>query len=228
MLLRLALSLLPFVGPALSQLATKYTDPDNGLTFWGITDPVHFVTYGYVFPPLNSTGVTATEFIGEIVAPIGTGWAGVSPNGAMLQNLLLVAWAYEDSIVSSARFATNYVQPTAMSGPVLTDLPTTKVNSTHWKWVYRCQNCVAWSTTAGTSSLPLSGFGAAAWVQSDIAVDTPSDPQSTFAHHTDFGFYGFNFSQAHVSAAQYSSWTAGVTDGSTSEGNTTVAFGSHL
>jgi len=30
-----------------------------------------------------------------------------------------------------------------MSGPILTDLPSTKVNSTHWKWVYRCQNCIS-------------------------------------------------------------------------------------
>ncbi len=29
-----------------------------------------------------------------------------------------------------------------MTGPVLTTLPSSKVNSTHWKWVYRCQNCV--------------------------------------------------------------------------------------
>ncbi|KAF8874745.1 hypothetical protein BD779DRAFT_1678607 [Infundibulicybe gibba] len=194
MLLRLALSLLPLVG----------------------SDPVHFVTHGYVFPPLDSTGATATEFIGEIVAPIGTKWAGVSPNGAMLQSLLLVAWANGNSIVRSARFATDYVQPVAMNGPVLTDLPSTKVNSTHWKWVYRCQNCATWSTTTGTSGLPLSGFGAPAWVWSDVAVDTPSNPQSTFAEHTDFGFYGLDFSQAHVSAAQYSNWAAGITGGPTS------------
>lgn len=37
-----------------------------------------------------------------------------------------------------------------MSGPVLTDLPSTKVNATHWKWVYRCQNCI--------SMLPITWF----------------------------------------------------------------------
>lgn len=28
-------------------------------------------------------------------------------------------------------------------GPTLTNLPSTSVNSTHWKWVFRCQNCTS-------------------------------------------------------------------------------------
>ncbi len=40
----------------------------------------------------------------------------------------------------------------AMEGPILTNLPSTKVNETHWKWVYRCENCTGqlgwcWVTT---------------------------------------------------------------------------------
>ncbi|KAG6820015.1 substrate-specific activator of APC-dependent proteolysis [Arthromyces matolae] len=205
MLLRVALGLLALIGPALGQTAAAYTDPDNGITFYGITDAVHGVTYGYVFPPLASN---STEFIGEIVAPIATKWAGVSPTGTMLQSLLLVAWANGNSIVRSARYATAFTQP------VLTDLPSTKVNSTHWKWVYRCQNCVSWSTTTGgTNSIPISGFGAPAWTYSSVAVDTPSNPQSTFQEHTDFGFYGMDYSSAHVDAATYANWAAGGTGG---------------
>lgn len=217
MLLRLAFSILSLVGPVLSQ-AAAYTDPDNGITFWGITDPVHLVTYGYIFPPVADN---SNEFIGEIVAPINTLWAGVSPIGAMLQSLLLVAWPNGNSIVRSARYSTDYVQPTAMSGPVLTDLPTTKVNSTHWKWVYRCQNCVSWPTTSGTSSLPINGFGAPAWVWSSVGVDNPADVQSTFLEHTDFGFYGLDFSQAHVDTATYARWAAGGTGGTPTTTTTT-------
>ena len=88
---------------ALGQSAAPYTDPDNGITFWGITDPAHGVTYGYVFPP---DPATSNEFIGEIVAPIATKWAGVSPIGSMLHSLLLVAWPNGNSIVRSARYAT--------------------------------------------------------------------------------------------------------------------------
>lgn len=91
---------------ALAQAGGAYVDPDNGISFYGYTEPAHGVTYGFVFPPADSTGSLATEFIGEIVAPIATKWAGVSPGGSMLQNLLLVAWANGNSIVRSARIAT--------------------------------------------------------------------------------------------------------------------------
>ena len=80
----------------------SYVDSDNGITFWGVTDPVHSVTYGYVFPPLNAG---YNEFIGQIEAPIDTKWAGASPAGGMLNNLLLVAWPSDGSIVASARIA---------------------------------------------------------------------------------------------------------------------------
>jgi cellobiose dehydrogenase (acceptor) len=29
---------------ALAQVAAQFTDPDNGITFWGITDAAHSVT----------------------------------------------------------------------------------------------------------------------------------------------------------------------------------------
>ena len=41
-----------------------YVDPDNDITFGGVTDPVHGVTYGYILPPLEDE---SDEFIGEIV-----------------------------------------------------------------------------------------------------------------------------------------------------------------
>ncbi|EEB88278.1 hypothetical protein MPER_13968, partial [Moniliophthora perniciosa FA553] len=34
-------------------------------------------------------------------------------------------------------------------------------------------------------SINTDGSGAAAWVVSDVEVDDPSDPQSTFQEHTD-------------------------------------------
>lgn len=89
----------------LSQSAAAYTDPDNGINFVGITDAVHQITYGYVFPPVGST-TTPNEFIGEIVAPIANKWAGVSPGGGMIKQLLLVAWPNGNAIVRSARYAT--------------------------------------------------------------------------------------------------------------------------
>ncbi|KAG6918092.1 substrate-specific activator of APC-dependent proteolysis [Tephrocybe rancida] len=221
MILRLALSLLLVVPSVLSQAGSAYTDPDNGISFWGYTDPVHQVTYGYVFPPLAASGsAQSNEFIGEIVAPIATKWAGVSPGGSMLQNLLLVVWPNGNSIVRSARYSTDYVQPTAMTGPVLTDLPSTTVNSTHWKWVYRCVN--SWPIAGGTKSIPVDGFGVPAWVYSSVGVDNPTDPQSTFLEHTDFGFFGLDYSAAHVSQELYDKWKTGGTGGPSPTTTTTT------
>ena len=90
---------------ALAQSGGAYVDPDNGITFFGFTEPAHGVTYGYTFPPLVNTGSNSTEFIGEIIAPINIKWAGVSPGGSMLNNLLLVAWPNAGAIVRSARIA---------------------------------------------------------------------------------------------------------------------------
>ncbi|KAG5635006.1 substrate-specific activator of APC-dependent proteolysis [Sphagnurus paluster] len=218
-----SLSLLPFLGSALSQAGGPYTDPDNGISFWGYTDPVHKVTYGFVFPPLAAK---SNEFIGEIVAPIATKWAGISPAGNMLQNLLLVAWPNAGKIVRSVRFSNDYVLPTAMSGPVLTDLPSTKVNATHWKWVFRCVNCITWSIPGGTRSVPVDSFGVPAWAWSNVAVDAPANAQSTFNQHTDFGFFGLDYSAAHVSQAAYDNWKAGGTGGVTTTAASTTTSSS--
>lgn len=87
-------------------MGAPYVDPDNGISFVGSTELGNGVTFGYVFPPADSTGALADEFIGEVVSPIATKWVGVSPAGTMLQSLLLVSWPNGGEIISSARFAT--------------------------------------------------------------------------------------------------------------------------
>lgn len=161
---------------AFSQLASQFTDPGNGFQFTGLTDPVHSVTYGFVFPPLATSGAQSTEFIGEIVAPLAAKWVGVALGGAMNGDLLLMAWPNGNDIVFSTRFSTYVlksdgtiadannisdhtpchrtyfrckcysrvliVSPRPYTGDaVLTTLPSSSVNSTHWKWVFRCQGC---------------------------------------------------------------------------------------
>lgn len=66
-------------------------------------------------------------------------------------------------------------------GPVLTTLPSSHVNATHWKWVYRCQNCTSWAN----GGIDVTSGAALAWAYSSVGVDDPSDPQSTFQEHTD-------------------------------------------
>nr|ACF60617.1 cellobiose dehydrogenase [Gelatoporia subvermispora] len=216
---RFLLALLPLVGSVLSQSGSSYTDPDNGFVFNGITDPVYGVTYGVVFPEPSSSGTYPDEFIGEIVAPLTAEWIGVSFGGAMLDCLLLVAWPNQNSIVASTRYATDYVQPTEYDGPVLTTLPSSYVNSTHWKYVYRCQNCTTWQG----GGISLGGTGVLAWAYSNVGVDDPSDPESNFLEHTDFGFFGENFGQ--TENANYNNYVNGNPGTPTSTPPTTSPTG---
>ena len=89
-------------GKAYAQVAAPYTDPDNGFIFDGVTDPVHSVTYGITLPAAS----TSSEFIGEIVAPVDAKWIGLALGGAMIGDLLIVAWPNAGKIVASTRYAT--------------------------------------------------------------------------------------------------------------------------
>ncbi|KZS90558.1 CBD9-like protein [Sistotremastrum niveocremeum HHB9708] len=210
---RSLISLLPLVGVALAQ-SSSYTD--SGITFQGITESVHGVTYGFVLPPAGSTGSLATEFIGEIIAPIANKWVGIALGGQMADNLLLVAWPNANSIVFSPRYTTGYVQPTVYAGPTITTLQSS-VNATAWKWIYRCQNCTSWQG----GSLDTTGSPVVAWVISNEAVDTPSNAASNFNEHDDFGFWGEIFSSAN--SPNYSSYLGSSSSTTTSKSSTTTS-----
>jgi len=121
----------------------------------------------------------------------------------MLNNPLIVAWLNDGKIVRSTRQATSYVLPTAYNGPVITDLPYTTINSTHWKWVFRCQGCTTWSG----GSLNTNGVSVLAYAYSSTPVDDPSNANSTFDQHDDFGLWGELTSIAHTD--QYANILAG-------------------
>ncbi|KZV74216.1 hypothetical protein PENSPDRAFT_710401 [Peniophora sp. CONT] len=212
------LSLLSLIASASAQSSSSYTDSGNGITFEGITDSVYGVQYGFVFPPAASSGTQPTDFIAEIVAPVAAKWIGVALGGAMIGDLLLVAWPNANAIVSSTRMAT-CAHSLPFSGPTITNLPSTAVNATHWKWVFHCQNCTTWG---GTSSMPTTSSGVLAWAYSTVAVNDPSDPDSDFAEHTDFGFFGMDYADAHASSADYANYLAGKA-GSGGGGTTTTS-----
>nr|AAC32197.1 cellobiose dehydrogenase [Trametes cinnabarina] len=191
----LLLSLLPLASSVYAQVAAPYVDSGNGFVFDGITDPVYHVSYGIVLPQAT----TSSEFIGEIVAPLDAKWIGLALGGAMIGDLLIVAWPNGNEIVSSTRYATAYQLPDVYAGPTITTLPSSLVNSTHWKFVFRCQNCTSWE---GGGGIDPTGTGVFAWAYSSVGVDDPSDPNTTFQEHTDFGFFGINFPDAQNSNYQ--------------------------
>ncbi|KAJ7049422.1 cellobiose dehydrogenase [Mycena amicta] len=110
MLLRRLLGIFPFVGTGNSILFLQgkrdslCTSPQSGcipnsstrrtgITFWGLTDVVHSVTYGY--------------YIAEIVAPLANQWVGFALSGSMVDSLLIAAWPNAGNIVFTTRYATS-------------------------------------------------------------------------------------------------------------------------
>ncbi|KAE9399353.1 CBD9-like protein [Gymnopus androsaceus JB14] len=181
-----------------NERATKYVDPDNGITF--LASPIRLffgmslnsalrnrITHGYVFPPLSEN---STEFIGEIVAPRSTGWAGASLTGGMTESLLLLTWLDGETIIGTNRFTTpcrEYNSPRPYAGPKITNLASSKVNATHWKWVYRCENC--------TGNFPTAYNGVSSWVYSRYPM-THRMSMSTVDKHDDHDFFAMNFGNA--------------------------------
>lgn len=76
--------------------------------------------------------------------------------------------------------SSGYVQPLAYAGPTVTVL-SSSVNSTHWKAIYRCQNCTTWEG----GSLNTASSQVTAWVIGLTAVTDPTDINTNFAEHDD-------------------------------------------
>jgi hypothetical protein len=93
-------SLLPVALAAIAtaQSTSTYTDPKTSLTFEAFIHPSGY-TFGIALPASPST-----DFMGLLVGK-GTGWAGVSLGGPMVNKLLIAAWPNGNAVVSSFRKA---------------------------------------------------------------------------------------------------------------------------
>ncbi|OBZ78256.1 Cellobiose dehydrogenase [Grifola frondosa] len=197
----LLLALLPLVGSAFAQSGSIYTDPGNGFTFDGITDP--------------------------IVAPVAAQWIGVALGGAMIDNLLLVAWTNGNTIVSSTRYATSVIlnaysrlRPIDAIQIILALIGITFSHSLRWSDAHYSSFFVRQlyaleirlpvpklHKLAGRRQHPREWIRGARLGYSSIPVDDPADPNSDFLEHTDckwhlfsfIGFFGMNFADAHTS-----------------------------
>ncbi|KAJ3040235.1 hypothetical protein HDV00_011333 [Rhizophlyctis rosea] len=162
------LSVLAVVGLASAQQSSTYNDAQTGLTFQQYTDSTSGVTFGIALP----TG-SSSELVIQLKGST-TGWHGVSLGGGMTGNLLVLAWANGNSIVTSARFASSYVAPSTYSGPTLTLLPDSGISGSTFRATIRCQNCRPWKTNSGTTDFHTSGGQQIGWAHSSTAPSTPS------------------------------------------------------
>lgn len=77
----------------------------------------------------------------------------------------------------------DYIQPVLYAGPTITTIHST-VNSTHWKTIYRCQNCTTWTN----GDFDTDGTPVFAWVVSFTPVFDPTDVNTDFNEHDDCEF----------------------------------------
>ncbi|KAK6223419.1 hypothetical protein LQW54_000537 [Pestalotiopsis sp. IQ-011] len=181
----------------------NYTDSYTGISFSGYSDGKGYI-FGMALPE-----TIGTDAIIQLVAPAtdGAGWAGFDFGVEMANKLLLCAWPNGDAVVTAARIATTYANPTAYTGDV-TFYPIddgTYVNSTHYSATFLCSGCITNDDdtflTSDTSNAILG------WAYSDTAPTTPSDTSSVLNYHS-AGFGGFGMPLTYAQSADYDTWAA--------------------
>lgn len=101
-----------------------------------------------------------------------------------------------------------YVAPNLYTGDAVLSPISSTVNDTHYKLIYRCQNCLAQDLSGDTDTThSSSGVLVLAWAQAYPAPITPSDPNSDIVQH-DNGMGIFGASAANMIQADYDTWAA--------------------
>ncbi|KAF2710705.1 carbohydrate-binding module family 1 protein [Pleomassaria siparia CBS 279.74] len=195
------------------------TDAATGITFLQSTTDVDGYTFGFALPEEG----TGSDFIGQINAPITTGWAGFSLTSSMTAGLLVVAWPNGDEVVSSLRKATGYANPPLYTGdavlkPISNGI---SVTSTSFTYTFLCQNCTDIGGLSFTSTTDTSPFG---WAISKLALADASSASGALTSHVGTG-QGINvLTLSTARSASYSTWAALASDAvpAPSTGNSTT------
>ncbi|KAH9908303.1 fungal cellulose binding domain-containing protein [Xylariomycetidae sp. FL2044] len=200
-----------------SSTPTVYTDPETGIIFdtWLVPDSATEggLTFGVALPE-DALETDAEEFIGFLQCPststTETGWCGLSFAGPMTNSLLLMAWPYEDQILTSFRFATGYVLPEVYSGDATLTQISSTVNETHYTLIFRCQNCFSWNHDGATGSASTSGgVLVLGWANAFPSPENPSCPNEIGMQQHDNGqsIWGAALDENAVNPS-YTEWAA--------------------
>jgi cellobiose dehydrogenase (acceptor) len=160
---------------------TTFTDAETGIVFnsWGISPESTQTRGGFNFGvalPSDGLSTDANEFIGylECASADAKGWCGVSMGGPMTNSLLLTAWPNGDDVYTSFRYATGYTMPELYSGDAKLTQISSRINSTHFTLVFRCESCLQWNQGGQRFGPQTStGFMLLGWVQ---ALPSPGNP----------------------------------------------------
>ncbi|KAF3022035.1 hypothetical protein E8E14_012745 [Neopestalotiopsis sp. 37M] len=204
---------------AQSSTPVVYTDPETGITFdtWPVpaASSAGGMTFGMALPS-DALTVNADEFVGYLQCAsedaTSTGWCGVSLGGAMTNNLLLMAWPYDDNIYTSFLWATGYTQPAPYTGDATLTQISSTVNDTHYTLIFRCQGCLSWDQDGTTGSVSTSaGYMVLGWAEAYAQPSNPDCPANVVMVQHDYqGIFGAQF-DATIANASYSAWAASAT-----------------
>jgi cellobiose dehydrogenase (acceptor) len=142
-----------------------------------------------------------------------TGYCGISLGGGMVNSLLLTAWPHGEDIYTSFRFASGYTMPDVYKGDAKLTQIASRVNSTHYTLVFRCQNCLKWDHQGQTGGPSTStGFMLLGWVQAFAAPGNPTCPDQITINQHDNGM-GIFPAVLDTKAANpsYTAWAAKAT-----------------
>ena len=124
----------------------------------------------------------------------------------MVNSLLLTAWANGNNVVHSFRLIDSYIDPLIYEGATATTIHSS-VNSTHFSYTFRCQNCVKWGDGYGFD--PTGDVAVMGWAISLDALADKTDPDTVLPYHSNgMGQYAMIIAAARSS--KYESWIGGV------------------
>lgn len=198
----------------------------SGYTFGMVVPPEALTTdiYEYIgylvssslFTPTSHLYLLSNNITQSCTTPSGKGsaWCGIShgESGQMPQSLLLMAWPYENEVLTSLRYATGYSSPSVYTGDAKLSILASSVNSTSFTVVYRCQDCWRWDQGGATGSVSTSsGTTVLGRASADQAPGNPGCPNEITIpfHSRGSGQYGVPFSSA--TASSYSAYATMAT-----------------
>jgi cellobiose dehydrogenase (acceptor) len=204
------LALAPFAA-AQGGVPVPYTDPDTGIQMGTWTTAQNSMKMGFTFPS-NALSVDANEYIGllECASPNGkgTGWCSIGFGTSMTNSMLLAAWPQGDEVYTDFKKAPGYEQPLHFGGNAKLTQISSSVNATHFRLVYRCENCIKWSGdgVSGTGSTS-SGQLVNCWAHGKTnVIDGECPKDTTFVQHETQNTWGMQINEVSVHS-EYSEWT---------------------
>ncbi|KAE8139037.1 hypothetical protein BDV38DRAFT_281595 [Aspergillus pseudotamarii] len=199
---------------AQSGTPVAYTDSETGITFDTWSVPAGTGTGGLVFGvalPGSALTTDATEFIGYLQCASqnasSAGWCGISLGGGMNNNLLFLAYPYEDTVLTSLRFGSGYSMPGVYTGDANVTQISSSINATHFTLLFRCENCLTWDQDGQTGNATTSkGRLVLGWAQSTESPSNPSCPDNiSLVQHDNQGIISATLDE-NAASESYEDW----------------------